>query len=700
MVCALLLVTAAASEAQSVLRGRVVDARSQAPIAGARVLVINTMRSATTGPDGEWALTVPSARAADGVRVRVERIGYASAELAAADVASASPVIIELEPSALAVDALVVSASRRQQRLADAPVTVEMVSRAELAEAGAADLATVLTERAGLELDGGHPNGTGIVMRGFGSERVLILLDGQPLTGRLSGNFDVARLPASMLERVEIVKGPQSTLYGSDAIGGVINLITRRPADHWDGTIDFTGGSASRMSAGVRLQGRIGGMSAALEGGRRTIESTPGEVGTAGALTQQWDGMLRMAMNVAGVALDGSLMLVDERQRWRSGQLYSFADNLQAAARLGGAVDIGAHRLGITAHGSTFNHLSRRSNSTTPTSSGDEETQRVAGVDVLYNVGAGRHSIDGGIELRHESITSGRVDGGERTLNGIAGFAQYTLDLGGISIVPGARASWNEAWGTHLAPRLALMSRVADGLTLRASAGTAFRAPAFKELYMRFVNVSPGVSYTVRGNPELDPETSTSFTAGAELARGRWYARAQLFHNDFDDFIETRAVGDSGGLSLYSYGNIENGTTRGVDIETGAYWKGFRGELSYSYLDAFADEGAQLLGSPAHSARALVGFTAPIGTRLTVTGRYVGDTPVQRDSAGTVTIRPAFTQLDVRVAQQVLNDVELSIGVENLFDETPAHWPGFAGRHFYATVSWHAGQTLRSLRED
>jgi len=439
----LLLLAATAVSGQSVVRGRVVDARSGQPVAGARVS-LNGMRTVTTGPDGEWVM--PVAASNTDLRIRVDRIGYAATELSIGVATREAPLTIELEPSALEVDALVVSASRRMQRLADAPVTVEMVSRAELLDAGAADLATVLTERAGLELDGGHPNGAGIVMRGFGSERVLILLDGQPLTGRLSGNFDVARLPASMLERVEIVKGPQSTLYGSDAIGGVVNLITRKPDDFWDGTVDLTGGSAARMSAGVRLQGRIAGVSTSIEGARRSIESTPGETGASGALTEQWDGMLRIAAAPGPVSIDGSLMLVDERQRWRTGQLYNFADNLQAAARMNAGVEVGAHSLSITAHGSTFDHLSRRSASQTPPSSGDEETQRVAGIDLLYNLDAGRHAVDGGVELRHESITSGRVDGGERSLNGIAGYPQYTFDAARISIVPCARASWNEAW--------------------------------------------------------------------------------------------------------------------------------------------------------------------------------------------------------------------------------------------------------------
>src|SRR5690606_6114811 len=108
------------------------------------------------------------------------------------------------------------------QQLKDVPVATEVVAREEIERTGAADLSAVLVERTGISVEGGHPVGTGIMLQGLGSERVLVLVDGQPYIGRLSGSLDLSRVPVSLIERVEVVKGPQSTLYGSDAMGGVV----------------------------------------------------------------------------------------------------------------------------------------------------------------------------------------------------------------------------------------------------------------------------------------------------------------------------------------------------------------------------------------------------------------------------------------------------------------------------------------------
>src|SRR5690606_1893325 len=103
------------------------------------------------------------------------------------------------------------------------------VSRETIEATGAADLAAVLTEQTGIQFQAGMPSGAGIMLQGLSSERVLVLVDGRPLTGRIAGNFDLARIPSDIVERIEVVKGPQSALYGSEAMGGVVNIITRRP---------------------------------------------------------------------------------------------------------------------------------------------------------------------------------------------------------------------------------------------------------------------------------------------------------------------------------------------------------------------------------------------------------------------------------------------------------------------------------------
>ena len=100
------------------------------------------------------------------------------------------------------------------------------------------------------------------------------------------------------------------------------------------------------------------------------------------------------------------------------------------------------------------------------------------------------------------------------------------------------------------------------------------------------LNVGPGFGYVVRGNPDLQPESSRNVSGSMEWAVDRVYLRAQAFHNRFRDFIETREVGDSSGVTVFTYGNIDDGRTRGLELEAGTTWRGLRAEAGWGWLTA------------------------------------------------------------------------------------------------------------------
>lgn len=601
-----------------------------------------------------------------------------------------SEVITAPRAVAIPIDTMVVTASRRMQRLKDAPVMTELISAREIRESAASNVAALLLEHTGIEMEPGVASGTGAMLQGFGSERVLILLDGQPLPGRVAGVFDLSRMPIASLERVEIVKGPMSTLFGSAAMGGVINLITRSPASQLNGSLDVLRGTEGRTDASARVEGRIAGVNALADVGMRSIALTPGTASQTGASTSQWDAVLKLERSIEAGKVEASALVVDERQQWRTGQLYTFADNRQVAMQASAVRMFGAHRLAPAISHSLFEHLSRRSSTDVPTGEGERDTQTLTEAELLWSAAAGAHTFDAGIEARRDAITSARVTGGRRSLDVMESFAQYTWNPGSFSIVPGVRFTNTEAWGSYWTPRVAMLYRPVEPLAVRASFGTGFRAPAFKELYMRFANVGPGFGYVVNGNPDLQPETSRNVTLGLEWARGAWYARSQVFSNQFSDFIETTIDGDSAGLEVYTYQNIQSGYTRGVEVESGVHWRALRLEAGYSFL-ATRDTATRsvLLGRPKHAGRVLVGHAAAFGLRSTLTATFTGETPVQRTESGTV-MRTGFTRFDVRFSQSVLSRFELSFGVDNLLDATPQNWPGFTGRQMYAGVSVHS----------
>lgn len=679
--------------------GRIVDASTGEGIAESTVVVEGdgVSRSVVADAEGRWRV---AGLAPGAYRVSASRIGYAPRTLPASLPRPAgASLIVALAPAALPLEALVITASRRLQRLADAPVTTELISRRDIEIARVPDLSTLLTQRLGIQLEGGHPAGEGVMLQGLGSERVLILLDGQPLVGRLSGTLDVSRLPTSMIERIEVVKGSQSSLYGSDAMGGVVNIITRTAgAERWRVGLDATTGSQGRVDLSASFGGGAGSFDYLIDAGRRTTDVAPGMESRQGALAERWDGLLKLGWAPSRqLRVEASGLLLDERQRWQGGQLFQFADNDQRGARVGASWTAGAHHLSPTLHWTEFEHLSRRATVASPDAgSGERETQRLYEAELLYNLGRGDAGLDLGVEAKREEIGSDRVAGADRSLHTLEPFAQATLPLGALRLVPGARVTWSEEWGAHFTPRLATLFRPVAALALRASLGRGYRAPSFKELYMEFLNIGPGFSYTVRGNPLLQPETSTNLTLGAEWSPGPLYLRTQLFETRFDDFIETTLADDSSGVTVYSYGNVSEGRTRGVELEGGLVHGALRLEGGYSYLSARAtDTGEPLLGRPAHSARASIEGNLPLGVRGAFSGVFTGETPVQRTEEEAVVQREGYLRFDATLSGDLPAGLQLTGGVRNLLDARPEQWPGFTGRHLFIGIGWRAAGAVR-----
>lgn len=674
---------------------RVVDANSTAPVEGAVLRVDATGNAVRTGPRGVARLD----RNAAGHALMVRAVGYAPRELSIGS-ATNDTLVVALNAVPLSLDQVVITAARRPQRLADAVVTTEVVNRADIERTGSSDLASVLTEQTGIQFHGGMPSGSGVMLQGIGAERVLILMDGQPMVGRLSGNFDISRIPTNIVERVEVVKGPQSTLYGSEAMGGVVNIVTRTaPMGGWNASASLLGGSEGRMDGTIGVAGSRGSLSAVVDLGLRSVRRTPGVSSTTGSLAERMDVSIKSRWEPdSSRSAELTVLRLDERQRWSSGPRFDFADNVQTGVRASATRSFGQQRITPAFHLSRFDHLARTSRTGVPIAgTGNTQMQQLMEAELLYTGRLGGIAVDAGVEGKRESVSSsdGRIASedsgsvGGRVLYAVEPFAQVELGGDRWSVVPGARLTWNEQWGSAFTPRLAVRWRVLEPLTLRFSAGRGFRAPDFKELYMQFINDAAG--YGVYGNRDLRPEHSDNLTAGAEWSVGRFYVRGQLFWNQLRDFIETRPLPNNGPLILYTYDNVEDGLTRGTDLEVGAVFGGVRAEASYGWLDARnRATDLRLLGRPEHSARASLSSAVPVLGNATLTGIYTGMTPMERDAeTGELSSeRDAFFRLDARVSHPLPYGMELSVGVDNVFDSRPTNWQGVVSRQIYSAISW------------
>ena len=691
LIVALLLAGAPPLASQQALpvSGRVLDASTGAGIAGAEVrLTGGDSARLVAGPDGRWRAVLRRGT----YTLQVRAIGFrAATESRSVD---GAPVVVQLAPLPLALDRVVVTAARREQRLADVVVTPELITAEDIARTGASDLASALGAHTGVALDGGTPAGAGAMLQGMGSERVLVLLDGQPLPGRIDGEFDLSRMPTSLVERVEIVKGPQSALYGTDAMGGVINIITRQPRE--DGgfvSASVIAGSRGRADGAIAAGGSRGRLATRAEAGRRFIETAPGRPDERGAMAQRLDGVAKARWRASdATTLDASVLALDERQRWMGGTLYQFADNVQLTANAGVEHVGEATRWRARLFASSYDHVSRASALPQPIrgDTGQRQVQRLGTAELGWSRELGAHLLDVGVQARRDDTRSVRIPGGRRAIVLVEPGAQLETTLSdATAVTTGVRVSASDRWGTHVTPRLAVRHRTGDGLTLRASAGTGFRAPDFRELYMRFQNQSVG--YAVQGNEQLRPERSANVMLGTEWVGDAGFARGQLFWNEFRGFIETRIISAPNEPPLYEYANLDDGYTAGVELESGTTLGALRADVGASLL-ATRDRstGQPLLGRAPHSARLTLSRPLVAGVRASMTGAFTGRTPMQRDSAGQVTSwRDAWPRLDLRLARPVGRDLELSLTVDNVLDRRPAEWAGFTGRQVFAALRWN-----------
>lgn len=586
------------------------------------------------------------------------------------------------------IDTIVVTASRREERLRNTVVATELIGAREIARAPVADLGALLSRFAGIQLDAGVPAGHGVTLRGLGGPRVLILIDGQPMAGRVNGTLDLARIPLRLVERVEVVKGPQSTLYGSAAMGGVINVVTRRPGDRGaDASVSALSGSQARRELAGHVEGGAGDWSVRVDGGGTLLGIAPGVKDADGARTLRAHVAPRLARRGSDStwAFDFSALAVDEAQRFKVGQLYSFADNVQLGVQLGATRRRGLGRISPVISWSRFDHLSRRASAPTPASdSGARDVQDLIQFETPISHVFSRGIVDAGLLLRRETIIADRVPGGERASHSAEPYGQLSFGVGPTVVTAGARLALHEQWGSFVAPRLAALWRPTDAVTVRVGAGLGFRTPDFKERYLAFANNAAG--YSVVGNPDLSPERSGNLSATVTLNTARAEVRLQGHAARYDDFIETALI--DAGTSTYGYRNLARGRIAGGEVELISRVGGVHLEFSHASLwSRDKGSGRPLLGRTPHTAT----FGATLPTRraeFSARALWNSRTPVGIDEpTGALTHRAAFAQLDVSVSQQLLGRLTVRSGVANVFDARPrGTWPSFAGRQWFVGV--------------
>jgi len=583
---------AAAQGEAGFVNGVVTDSAEGKPVEAALVFVKGTLLRATTNARGEFRLfPVPSGTQV----VTVQAVGFRAAS-ATVQVVSGATVETSLVLAQLTIElpGMVVTASRGEEERSESPASIAVLSSKEVVSRNVTTIDEALPFVPGVTLNNEDIaiRGSTGVANGVGS-RVLILLDGHPVLTGDGGEVDFESIPLLDLDRVEVVKGAYSALYGSNALGGVVNLITT-PISETPATLfrahfgvyrvpsqyQFTQQTLTAQGLTLQHSRQIGDVGVRFFAGR---EATDGftdnnandrwllraKVASAPGAAHPWDAYAIYAHEVDYIFF-----------QWRAADrpfevdTATFGNNERANKVLTGATItpvVGTHLLVRVSPYLNYNTLKNDFQE----NDNYHDAFKVGGTAQLIAAPAEGRSLTLGVDGAHTIVTSNFL--GDHDINDAAGFAQYDLRVAQpLKVVAGARLDYHNSTGgaaeTSFSPKLGLALRADEELHFRASIGHGYRAPSAIE---QFVNTSQ-FGFLVVPNPALMGERAWSGEVGVTATRGRFWIDASVFHSEYQDLIAPAPV--PGQFGVYQFQNVDRARIRGIDA-------GLRVRLHRNLLD-------------------------------------------------------------------------------------------------------------------
>lgn len=686
----LTLASSVSLEAQELVHGTITDATTSLPVAGAEISAPGHPGRSWTDANGRFRLAL----AGKPDSLRVVAIGYRETRAAY----DGTAVALRIEPLPITLPDIVTTGGRWTERVAEQPAPIAVVSREEIAAQSAVALDQVVGELPGLQVQPAMPAGTTLSIRGIGEQRVLVLVDGEPTPGALLENQDLSRISVFDAQRIEVTKGPTSSEYGSDALGGVINVITTPPTDGMQLDLAARGGSFGRRDVDGALSAGGGPLGVRVSGAVRQMDRLPGQTGED-TFERVWNlrGSLQYrASQRLTLRADGTYLY--ERQRWPVGGGFNgFNDNRGRNGWAEGTLDAFGGRTRLRFFGQRYDYKFRSAQGEQPVEgTGVTQWEELFRGLLAHQRHLGAHTLDLGVQGTTRTVSApDRLEPGTISDDQLELWARDEWRLNRVLLSAGGRYTSNSRWGDNLSPSLGGVWEPVSAVRLRANVSRGFRPPSFKETGWRFGNPSAG--YEIRGNPDLDPESSWAYTMGASWGVGAGIVLdVDLYRNDIRELIELvvdQEASNEAGLLVFTPINVARARTQGVELA--ARWASgpWRATLGYNYLHARdRSNDTPLSGRAPNTALLRLTRTTTLlhGLRLDLTGRYTDAAPrTSIDDTGNVqqsTAQAALLAWDGQVALAVTPFMELSVGADNLFDERPTGWTGPVGRRWYVGV--------------
>ncbi|WP_230281457.1 TonB-dependent receptor domain-containing protein [Croceicoccus sp. Ery15] len=598
---------------------------------------------------------------------------------------------------------IVVTATSREQEVKDAPASISVITREDLERLPYREVTDALLEIPGVTVTQGERNSRDISIRGMAPQYTLILVDGKRLSARESrtngGSISEGGLlpPLESIERIEVVRGPMSSLYGSDAMGGVVNIITRAVASEWRGSVrvngtlqtddDFGNYGDGNFYVSGPLIGDVVGLQVSGSLNRRAedmvIDGTP----------QREDESLGGKL---GFDLGAGHRLIVEGGYYRQQTLSTAGKSVEITedAPIGTESTMTEERwVASVSHSGKWGAVGSESYLQYEDAThieGEKQIKNIVGQSI-WTVPLRSNVLTLGAFIRNEDLTdltSNRLSGSTRTgtarLNW-ALFAENELSVtDNLKLTGGLRMDDDELYGTHWTPRIYAVWNFTERFTLKGGYSQGFRAPNLRQTLEDWGQTSRGG--TIYGNPDLEAETSRTVEASLLFESGPVQASLSAYDTRFNDKITRVTCEEAGawcvdeplsslGRPPTTYVNVDKARVRGVEASVelpllATLDLAVTGTLTDSEQLSGANEGAALNDTPKQQASASLNWKPGKAFSGYVRAIFRGEEAVtEAQISGENIVASSYTTVDLGASYRLTPSLQLHGGVQNVFNK-------------------------------
>ncbi len=660
------------------------------PIVGANIYLENTPFGSASNDKGEFELEgIPSGE----YTLIATYIGYKLNNPPLLTIGSDEQIVcnLEMEEDIYQTDDIVVTGTRSKRLIKDSPVSTEVIHADEIINLGAKNVGEVLEERAGIIItqDGARGGILSAQLQGLKDEHTLILVDGVPVIGRIAGQLDLSRLSVQNIQRIEIVKGAASSLYGSEAVGGVVHIITKDPEDRFDYFANGSVGSFEARNARIDLSLASKKTSALLTGDVRQADGYDLDPTTANTTVDAFNNYSLFSklkykvsdyysiqlsgeyFNQRQAGFDGGERITDTRTWYLNASNDWILENQS--------------NFKFRLYHTSFDKAIDRAGTYV------KNIETLSRAEFVYNRVIDKHILTIGGEGSYNWLQSNRVETGEKVVKNLSMYLQDELLFKLIEFNVGLRVDYHSEFQWHLSPKIGFLLKPTNDFRIRGSFGNGFRAPNFIELYLDLdhsgLTSQPYIAY---GNPNLQPETSRSLNFGLEYHFSQnTIIKANMFYNHVDNMINSEFLfQNSDGIQYYTYENISEGKTQGFEFDSiFRFWTHYRLTAGYAFtetLDLANDK--PFYNRPKHSGRLKFDWDfRGFGFSGNLRWRYIGER-LMVNIQGEEIIASWYALWNTRLLQRIYKPLSVFVEVNNIFDYQNRDYVALPGRVIFVGI--------------